>query len=154
MKVIAAMDANRVIGYKGKLPWHLPDDFNWFKRATIGHVLIMGRTTFESVGELPQRYTYVISKQTRPKSEHHEYITYEKLLADPSPFSPIKSQYTWICGGAKVYQLLLPLCTAVYMTHVIDAYEGDTYMPPFEDMFPNQKIIMEHKEFWVVKYTR
>lgn len=154
MKAIAAMDANRVIGYKGKIPWHLPDDFKWFKRATIDRQLIMGRSTFEGVGELPRRYTYVLSNQSLPKGKKHEYVTYDKLLADPSPFSLIRSQYTWVCGGAKVYQLLLPLCTEVYMTHVMGSYEGDTYMPFFEDNFPNQEIVMEHKDFWVVKYSR
>lgn len=154
MKAIAAMDANRVIGYKGKIPWHLPDDFKWFKHATLNRSLIMGRTTFESVGELPHRHTFVLSNQKHMGGKNHDYVTYDELVEECSLYDQFLHINTWVCGGAKVYQLLLPLCSEVYMTHVMGEYEGDTFMPPFEDMFPNQTIVMEHKDFWVVKYTR
>src|SRR5688572_18874869 len=63
LKAIAAMSLNRVIGNGNKIPWHLPDDFKWFKQMTTGHTIVMGRKTFESIGRaLPNRKTIVISR--------------------------------------------------------------------------------------------
>src|SRR5260221_923212 len=62
-KAIAAMSLNRVIGQGGRIPWHLPEDFKWFKKMTTGHVIVMGRKTFESIGKaLPNRTTIVVSR--------------------------------------------------------------------------------------------
>jgi len=62
-KAIAAMSENRVIGLGTRIPWHLPDDFRWFKKTTMGHTLVMGRRTFESIGRaLPGRSTVVLSR--------------------------------------------------------------------------------------------
>src|SRR5258706_6675103 len=63
LQAIAAMSLNRVIGAGNKIPWHLPEDFKWFKRITTGHVIVMGRKTFESIGRpLPDRTTIVLSR--------------------------------------------------------------------------------------------
>src|ERR1041384_5769359 len=63
LKAIAAMSLNGVIGNAGKIPWHLPEDFKWFKKITMGHVLVMGRKTFESIGRpLPGRDTIILSR--------------------------------------------------------------------------------------------
>ena len=63
-KAIAAMSENRVIGADGRIPWHLPEDFRWFKQTTLGHILVMGRKTFESIGRpLPGRQTLILSRQ-------------------------------------------------------------------------------------------
>ena len=62
-KAIAAMSENRVIGRGKEIPWHIPEDFKWFKETTMGHVLVMGRLTFESIGKaLPGRETLVLSR--------------------------------------------------------------------------------------------
>ncbi|HEU6446916.1 MAG TPA: dihydrofolate reductase [Verrucomicrobiae bacterium] len=62
-KAIAAMSLNRVIGAEGKIPWHLPEDFKWFKQTTMGHIIVMGRITFESLGRpLPSRKNLVLTK--------------------------------------------------------------------------------------------
>ena len=63
MKAIAAMSLNRVIGRGNQIPWHLPEDFKWFKRTTLGHAVLMGRKTFESLGKpLPGRRNLVVSR--------------------------------------------------------------------------------------------
>ena len=152
MKAIAAMDPNRVIGYKGKIPWHLPEDFKWFKQKTLeSRQMVMGRDTFQSVGALPNRFTYVLTTDhtllALPPLAQYRYVT-------PDFFNNESYDDLWVCGGTKTYQLLLPRCTEVYMTHVLDTYEGDAYMPEFEDHFPDQEIIKEERDFWVVKYSR
>jgi dihydrofolate reductase len=74
-KAIAAMSQNRVIGDQGKIPWYLPDDFKWFKQMTIGHVIVMGRKTFESLGRpLPGRKNLVLTRHPRKLIKQHPEI--------------------------------------------------------------------------------
>ena len=96
IKAIAAMAENRVIGNKGVIPWHLPEDFRWFKQATMGGVLVMGRKTFESIGKpLPGRETYVLSRTTRSIEGVHNFSNLDIL-------QKIDTDKTiWIAGGAK-----------------------------------------------------
>jgi dihydrofolate reductase len=74
-KAIAAMSQNRVIGAQGKIPWYLPDDFKWFKKMTMGHVIVMGRKTFESIGNpLPSRKNLVLTRHPRKLIKQHPEI--------------------------------------------------------------------------------
>ena len=150
MKALVAMDIHRGIGYKGKLPWHYAADFKWFKQKTLEtKKLIMGKDTFQSVGILKDRFTYVLTTDPTlialPSFASYRYVCSDFFETEPH-------DDMWLCGGAKTYTLLLPYCTEVYVTHVLDEYETDTYMPPFEDRFINQQTILETKEFWIVKY--
>ena len=162
MKAIAAMDLNRVIGYKDKIPWHISEDLKWFKKCTLNHPIVMGRTTFESIGKtLPTRHTLVLTNdQTKLENKHcdwsilsYRYIS-EKYLLDKIKDHPDKSQDFWVCGGSQIYKQLLPYCTEVYQTIILDEYEGDVYMPEYEDDFPNSEIIQENKKFWIVRYWK
>ena len=74
-KAIAAMSLNRVIGAQGKIPWYLPDDFKWFKQMTMGHVIVMGRKTFESIGDpLPSRKNLVLTRHPQSLIKKHPEI--------------------------------------------------------------------------------
>ncbi|HZL12535.1 MAG TPA: dihydrofolate reductase, partial [Verrucomicrobiae bacterium] len=74
-KAMAAMSLNRVIGAGGKIPWHLPDDFKWFKKMTMGHVVVMGRKTFESLGKpLPNRKNLVLTRHPQSLIRQHPEI--------------------------------------------------------------------------------
>ena len=155
MKAIVAMDPYRVIGYKGRIPWHIPEDFKWFKRATMDCPLLMGHSTFDSIGKpLPGRYTYILTnnpeKLALPSAELCGYASEKQVFDMPLEFR----KRMWVCGGAKVYQRFLPLCDEVYVSHIMEDYEGDTYMPEFEDQFPYSEIVEEHKDFWVVKHMK
>ena len=156
MKAIVAMTPNRVIGFRGRMPWTpITEDFRWFKHVTMGSSLLMGRTTFESIGKpLPGRFTYIlttdVAKTLLPAGELCAYVN-ERWIME-LPFE--KRNRIWVCGGAKVYQRFLPLCSEVYVTHIIEDYDGDTYMPEFESMFPNSKIVKETKDFWIVKHQK
>jgi dihydrofolate reductase len=155
MKAIAAMDLNRVIGYKGNIPWHLPEDFKWFKSKTMGQSLLMGNTTYKSVGVLPGRFTYVLTTDewllSHPDSSNIAYVN-EATLFKKTKWVP--SDTIWVCGGAKTYQKYLPYCDELFVTLVLNEYEGDTYMPEFESMFPNSEIVRETKDFWIVRYWK
>jgi dihydrofolate reductase len=146
-KAIAAMSLNRVIGAGGKIPWHLPEDFKWFKKTTTGHIVVMGRKTFESIGKpLPNRETIVLS---RSLVEHPGVRTVSGLdqvaLAN-------EARQVFICGGAQVYAQALPLCSDLYLTLVKRTVEGDVFFPPFEDQFQLVEEFLDRPEFKILHY--
>lgn len=159
MKAIVAMDLNRTIGNNGKLPWpKIAEDMAFFKEMTVFGNLIMGRKTFESVGTLPLRYTYVLSREHENKQlicNTAAYINIDEVKnIENYKYHPDYSVETWVCGGAEIYKQLLPHCTDVYVTHVLGEYEGDAFMPEFENEFPVQMIMEEAKDFWIVRYSK
>jgi dihydrofolate reductase len=108
-KAIAAMSLNRVIGAGNKIPWHLPEDFKWFKATTTGHVIVMGRKTFESIGKpLPNRTTIVLSRSAWA----HPGVTTIRSL-DELP-ALVADRQVFICGGAEIYAQTLPLCSDLF----------------------------------------
>jgi dihydrofolate reductase len=151
-KAIAAMGLNRVIGAGNKLPWHLPEDFKWFKQMTSGHIVVMGRKTFESIGKpLPNRTTFVL---TRSGGAIHgtEVVTdlaqIEQRVGEDDP------REVFICGGAQVYEQALPVCSDVYLTVVKRTVEGDAFLPRFEDDFELKETITENADFEIRHYVR
>jgi dihydrofolate reductase len=146
-KAIAAMSRNRVIGAGNKIPWHLPDDFKWFKQMTTGQVIVMGRKTFESIGKpLPNRETIVLS---RSHFQHPGVTTVSDLsridLAN-------ETRQVFICGGAQVYSQALPNCSDLYLTLVKREVEGDAFFPPFEDRFTLVETVRDTSEFTILHY--
>lgn len=147
-QAIAAMALNRVIGCGNRIPWHLPEDFRWFKQLTLHHVLLMGRRTFESIGRaLPQRQTIVL---TRSRWTHPEVLTAPAL--DALPLAPDDPRTVFICGGADVYTQALPRCSDLYLTLVKRTVEGDAFFPPFEDRFELVGELRDTPEFKILHY--
>jgi dihydrofolate reductase len=146
-KAIAAMSLNRVIGRGSEIPWRLPDDFRWFKQTTMGHVLVMGRRTFESIGRpLPGRTTLVLSRS----GFAHPGVGVVGSLAEAAAEAGARTAF--ICGGAEVYRLALPCCSDLYLTEVTRVVEGDVLFPPFEDRFERVAELMSHPEFRIIHY--
>src|ERR1044071_5307426 len=114
------MSENRVIGAAGKIPWHLPEDFKWFKRMTTGQIIVMGRKTFESIGKpLPNRTTIVLSRSARP-------IPGVRVISRLSEIDlKTETREIFIRGGAQVYAEALPLCSDLYLTLVKQSVAGD-----------------------------
>ena len=141
------MSENRVIGAGGKIPWHLPEDFKWFKKMTTGQVIVMGRKTFESIGKpLPNRKTIVLS---RSQFSHPGVETVSELsridLAN-------ETRDVFVCGGAQIYAQALPLCSDLYLTRVKRVVEGDAFFPPFEDCFELAEEILDCPDFKILHY--
>jgi dihydrofolate reductase len=150
-KAIAAMSLNRVIGAGNKIPWHLPEDFKWFKKMTTGHVLVMGRKTFESIGKpLPHRTTIVLTRSPAP-------IPGVESVADLGRFDWQKyaavEREIFICGGAQLYQLALPRCSDLFLTLVKRQVEGDVFFPPFEESFQLVEELLDHPDFKILHYA-
>ncbi len=149
MKAIAAMSQNRVIGRAGAIPWHLPEDFRWFKRATMGGAILMGRKTFDSLGKpLPGRLNLVVTRGSAPPGVE----TIQDLAAfDPASYAP---REVWVIGGAEIYRQLLPRCTDLYLTVLPREVEGDAFFPAFEEEFALAGLELETPEFEVRHYVR
>jgi dihydrofolate reductase len=149
MKAIAAMALNRVIGRAGKIPWHLPEDFRWFKRMTTGGVVLMGRKTFESLGKpLPNRQNVVV---TRGEAIEGVETVRELAAFDEARYAP---REVWLIGGADLYRQLLPRCTDLYLSVLRQAYDGDAFFPEFEHAYTLAGVPFECAEFEVRHYTR
>ena len=131
---IAAMSENRVIGDHGKIPWHIPEDFRWFKHKTMGGTLIMGRKTFESIGKpLPGRKTLVLSRfPGKTGVLGVPLFSLAGLLTQYLPEHP--NETYWVCGGGEIYEQLLDHCQYIYLTIVKKETKGDTFFPSVEHL--------------------
>jgi dihydrofolate reductase len=148
-KAIAAMSLNRVIGAGNKIPWHLPEDFKWFKQLTTGNVIVMGRKTFESIGKpLPNRETIVLSRSqfSFPGVRTASDLSQIDLANE--------SREVFICGGSQVYAQTLPLCSDLYLTLVKREVEGDAFFPAFENRFELAEELRDTPEFKILHYRR
>ena len=127
---IAAYADNRVIGDRGRIPWHIPDDFAHFKSLTMGHTLVMGRLTFESIGKpLPGRTTVVI---THDRDWRAEGVDVAHSLDEALRVAASYDGDTVIGGGAQVYAAAMPVLTHQVLTEVHLSPEGDTFYPEFD----------------------
>jgi len=143
------MSENRVIGRANQIPWHLPEDFKWFKQMTTGQVVVMGRKTFESIGRpLPGRETIVLSRG----GFQHPGVRVVSDLAQIDLAG--ETREVFICGGAGVYELAMPRCSEVYLTLVKRIVEGEVFFPPFEDQFELVGTIRDEPEFKILHYRR
>lgn len=112
------------------MPWHLPDDFAFFKRKTSHHPVIMGRKTLEALGKpLPNRTNILITRNT---SLRKEGVTVVHTLDDAlTQAQAINQDEIFVIGGAEIYAMALPIATTLYLTEIQKAYDGDTYFPEF-----------------------
>ena len=132
LSIIAAIASNGVIGRGNDLPWHLSEDLKRFKRLTMGHHLIMGRKTFESIGRpLPGRSMIVISRRKRPLPEGVQLA--DSLEAAVGMASDQGEDEAFVAGGAEIYALALPKADRLYLTRIEAAFDGDTYFPDIDD---------------------
>jgi dihydrofolate reductase len=180
-KAIAAMSENRVIGDGNRIPWHLPGDFQWFKKVTSGNVVVMGRKTFESLGKpLPNRLNVILTRHPKLMRLNHPELFgastlgvrarrlkqgFQLPLLKNSPGTEVRLQRNllkldpeeystdvFICGGAQIYEQALPLCSDLYLTRVKRICEGDAYFPPFEDLFTKVGVLQEAPEYTIEHY--
>lgn len=131
ISLIAAVAQNRVIGNKNDLPWHLPDDFAFFKRKTSRHPIIMGRKSLEALGKpLPNRTNIII---TRNADFQASGVTITHTLDEAiDKAKVINQEEIFVIGGAEIYTMALPVATTLYLTEIHKAYDGDAYFPEFD----------------------
>jgi len=143
------MSLNRVIGRGNQIPWHLPEDFKWFKRMTTGNVVVMGRKTFESIGRpLPNRETIVVSRSGFSFPGVRTVTSLDDIELEN------ETREVFICGGAQIYAQALPRCSDLYLTLVKREVEGDAFFPDFEENFELRETVIVTPEFSIFHYAR
>lgn len=129
LSVIAAMAQNRVIGIRNTLPWHLPEDLKHFKALTLGHHIIMGRKTYESIGRpLPGRTTVIVSRDAGYRVDGCLTAT----SIDGAIAVCGADDELFFVGGAQLYAQVLPRADRLYLTEIQAEYEGDAWFPEFD----------------------
>ncbi|QCI15834.1 type 3 dihydrofolate reductase [Buchnera aphidicola] len=141
ISLIAAISNNLVIGYKNKIPWYLPEDLKWFKNNTIKKNIIMGRLTWESIGEKPlsMRTNIVISSnKIKKKGVIWTNSIHNAIILSQS------NQEIMVIGGAKIYKQMLFYANKLYLTHIDINLIGDAYFPKYQ-LYPSWKKLFTKK---------
>lgn len=127
--LVVALASNGVIGARGKLPWHVPEDLQHFKRLTLGHPVIMGRRTWESLGKaLPGRDNIVVTRRSGYQAAGASVAASVQAALALCADEPV----AFVIGGAEIYAAALPLADGLVVTEIDRDYEGDTRFPAWD----------------------
>lgn len=161
------MSENGVIGRGAEIPWHLPEDFKWFKQKTVGHIVVMGRKTFVSIGRpLPHRETIIVSRSGYRFPGVQTVADIQDIVQRDDRRDPDdgaerggesntdlhRDRTIFICGGAQIYAEALPFCSDLFLTHVKRTVVGDILFPEFESRFVREAVLQDNPEFSIVHY--
>lgn len=148
ISIIAAVAKNGIIGCDGKIPWNIPEDMEYFRKITTGHVVIMGRKTYEEIGKpLPNRFNIIVSQSQTFTGENlftaaslEEAISFGENYASEHDISP----EIFLCGGQKIYEQGLKYAKKLYITEIDKSFNGDAFFPKFcQNKFRISKQIKE-----------
>lgn len=148
MIAIVAMSPQRVIGAAGRIPWHISEDLKFFKRTTLGHSVLMGRKTFDSIGKpLPGRENLVLSRTAE--------ISGVRMVRSLDEIQgPADGRKLFVIGGAELYSALLPRCGTILLTRVTIDVPGDTFFPAFEKEFDEGEILETGANYEIRRHLR
>lgn len=155
LSLIAAIAKNNCIGVKNKLPWNIPEDLKHFKDLTHGKTTLMGQNTFDSIvgylgKPLPNRKSVVITNNP-------DYIPPEGVRVYNSldtAFEELKNEDVYVCGGASIYRQTIDRVDTLYITHIHESYEGDTFFPEIDKNIWKETEREDHEKFSFVTYKR
>lgn len=129
ISLLFAMDRNHGIGYQNDLPWYIPEDLKYFKKVTMGHTIVMGRKTFDSIGKaLPGRKNVILTRD-------QEYVAPENTVVIHSIDELLKLNHKnqdeefFVIGGAEIFKQILPWTDKLYITFIDAEYNADTFFP-------------------------
>ena len=141
---VVAMAADRAIGHRQGIPWRLPEDMRLFKRLTMGHPILMGRRTWESLGRpLPGRQNIVLTRRADYEAPGAQVIHSPDELEQLE----LMDAEVMVIGGAEIYALLLPRMTRLHVSEVQGSFEADTWFPPFEHLLPHREVQAPYEGF-------
>ena len=148
---VVAMAADRAIGLNNTMPWRLSEDLKLFKRLTMGHPILMGRKTWDSLGRpLPGRQNIVLTRSA-------DFVAPGAIVIhDIAELDTLELQDSevMVIGGAQIYKLMLPHMQGIYVSEVAGEWEADTWFPEFKEQFPIRKELEVFAGFVSTLYTR
>ena len=131
ISLIVAHDPNRVIGFKNKMPWHIPGDLAYFKKVTMDKAMVMGRKTFESIGRvLPGRKNIIVTRNDDYQVDGAEVVT---DLTKAIEIATAHHEEVMVIGGEQIFRAILPKADRLYITFIQQTFEGDTFFPQYGD---------------------
>ena len=150
VSAIVAISKNNVIGRDNNLIWRIPDDLKRFKNLTMGHPIIMGRKTFESIGKrLPGRTNIIV---TRNKKFFGDGLVVVHSVEDAlNKAKELDDGEIFIIGGGEIYKQTLPYTDKLYLTLINDAADGNVFFPDYREF--TKETFREEREFEGLKYT-
>jgi dihydrofolate reductase len=152
--LVAAIARNGVIGADGGIPWHLPDDQRRFKELTVGHVLVMGRVTYESIGRpLPGRTTVVVTRSAG-WGAGDDGVLVASSVAEALALAATVDDEVFVVGGTRVYDEALPFADRLELTWVDAEPEGDAWFPAVDWAAWREVAREEHDGWSAVSYER
>lgn len=166
LSIVAAVSENGVIGNKGTLPWHLPEDMKRFKALTMGKIVLMGRKTWESLPEkfrpLPGRKNVVLTRQTtltpalslRGRARGDDESPVETYTTIDEALAAHRGEDIMVIGGAEIYRQTIDKADTLYITEVHQQAEGDAYFPKIDPAKWQETAREDHGEISFVVYKR
>jgi dihydrofolate reductase len=140
--LVVAMARNRVIGRDNRLPWRLPADLAYFKRVTLGHPVVMGRRTYESIGKpLPGRLNIVVSRNPEFRAPGCTVVT----SLDEAWRAAGDAQEVSVIGGTSIFAEALPAADRIHLTEVDAQVPGDTWFPEFDRAEWTEREVQRHE---------
>lgn len=150
ISLIAAMGRNRAIGLGNRLPWHISEDLRRFRRLTTGHVLVLGRKTFESIGSRPLigRTLVVVSRRSLLETETQKNVEWARSVEEALALAKKISETggcdeVFVAGGAEIYRQTLPVADRLHLTLIEEDFPGDAYFPDYD---PAQWTLVERED--------
>ena len=128
LSIIVAKAQNNIIGKDNKLLWHIPEDLKMFKKLTTGHIIIMGRKTFESLGRVLPNRKHIVFTQNPDFKINNENVKVIHSMLEIQEYIENKEE-NFVIGGAMIYNLLMPYTNKMYITEIHKDFEGDTVFP-------------------------
>lgn len=144
LSIIVAVSENGVIGKDNKLPWHLPADLKFFKNTTMGHCIIMGRKTYDSIGKpLPGRTSIIVTRNKDYKPANANFINPECWVVNSleeavNAAKAMSESEAFIIGGAEIINESIGLADKIYLTEIKKDFEGDVFLKSIDRSFWNE----------------
>ena len=132
LSIIVAKAKNNIIGKDNKLLWNIPEDLKRFKKLTTGHVIIMGRKTFESIGRVLPDRKHIIFSQNRGLKYDDENVEVVHSMLEIKEYID-NDEENFVIGGAMIYNLLMPHVSKMYVTEIDKDFEGDAFFPKINE---------------------
>jgi dihydrofolate reductase len=152
--LIVAMSEDGTIGDKDKIPWHISDDLKRFKSLTMGHTIIMGRKTYESIGKpLPGRTNIVLTRSPRFTAPP-EVLKFDSFNGALDHCRQKQEEIVFVIGGGEVYRQALPVADKLFITEVLQRVTGDTKFPDYDHSLWIAVARENEPECSFIEYTR
>lgn len=149
--LIVAMTKDRVIGRENDMPWHLPDDLKLFKAKTTGHIIAMGRKTYESIGRpLPNRENFVISRSVSEIEGCRVFSSAKECMEAAKDYD----KTLFFIGGGQIYAETVSLVDEMHISWVKEDYDGDTFFPEFDLKEWKEAESVDYEDFTYKRYIR